>query len=116
MSRRSAPIPSGARAPRTRTRRARTCSATTWLACRAAPAMSVGSGPAVDLRGTNPGSEMTKMPDERYGAFCTHDPVRLNGAPSGPLAGLSFAAKDAFEVEGQRICGGNPDWLRTHDP
>ena len=78
--------------------------------------MSVGSGPAVDLRGTIPGSEMTKMPDERYGAFCTHDPVRLNGAPSGPLAGLSFAAKDAFEVEGQRICGGNPDWLRTHDP
>src|SRR5207253_4772124 len=65
---------------------------------------------------TIPGSEVTKMPADRYGAFCTHDPVRLNGAPSGPLAGLSFAAKDAFEVEGQRICGGNPDWLRTHDP
>jgi len=53
---------------------------------------------------------------DRYGAFCTHDPVRLTGAPSGPLAGLRFAAKDTFDVEGQRICGGNPDWLRTHDP
>jgi amidase len=59
---------------------------------------------------------MTKTSDDRYGAFCTHDPVRLSGAPSGPLAGLRFAAKDAFDVKGQRICGGNPDWLRTHDP
>jgi amidase len=50
------------------------------------------------------------------GAFCTHDPVRLTGATSGTLAGLRFAAKDTFDVEGQRICGGNPDWLRTHGP
>ena len=59
---------------------------------------------------------MTKTYDDRYRAFCTHDPVRLSGASSGPLAGLRFAAKDAFDVEGQRVCGGNPDWLRTHDP
>jgi len=56
------------------------------------------------------------MIEDRYGAFCTHDPVSLAGAASGPLAGLRFAAKDGFDVEGRRSCGGNPDWLRTHEP
>ena len=56
------------------------------------------------------------MIDDRYGAFCAHDRVSLRGAPSGPLAGLRFAAKDTFDVEGQKACGGNPDWLRTHGP
>jgi amidase len=54
--------------------------------------------------------------DDRYGAFCTHDAVVLAGAPAGPLAGLRFAAKDTFDVEGHRNCAGNPDWLRTHEP
>ena len=56
------------------------------------------------------------MIDDRHGAFCAHDPVSLPGAGSGPLAGLRFAAKDNFDVEGFRSCGGNPDWLRTHGP
>ena len=54
--------------------------------------------------------------DDRYGAFCTHDAVVLAGAEAGPLAGLRFAAKDTFDVEGHRNCAGNPDWLRTHEP
>jgi len=56
------------------------------------------------------------MIDDRYGSFCTHEAVELPGAPSGPLAGLRFAAKDTFDVEAHRSCGGNPDWLRTHEP
>lgn len=56
------------------------------------------------------------MIDDRHGAFCKHDPVSLPGARSGPLAGLRFAAKDIFDVEGFRSCCGNPDWLRTHGP
>jgi amidase len=38
----------------------------------------------------------------------------LPGAPGGPLAGLSFAAKDLFDVAGVPTIGGNPDWGRTH--
>jgi amidase len=41
-------------------------------------------------------------------------PVRVAGAPAGPLAGLTFAAKDLFDVAGHPTGGGNPDWARTH--
>ena len=49
-------------------------------------------------------------------AFCTHATARLDGAPAGPLAGLSFAAKDLFDVEGHVTGAGNPDWLALHSP
>ena len=48
------------------------------------------------------------------GAFCQHVDVHLSGAATGPLAGLTFAAKDLFDVAGYAVCAGNPDWLRTH--
>jgi amidase len=51
-----------------------------------------------------------------FGAFCTHTALRLNGASSGPLAGLTFAAKDNFDVANHRTGAGSPDWLRTHAP
>lgn len=38
--------------------------------------------------------------------------VRIAGAASGPLAGLTFAAKDLFDVAGYPTGGGNPDWAR----
>ncbi|MES1164484.1 MAG: amidase family protein, partial [Verrucomicrobiota bacterium] len=50
------------------------------------------------------------------GAFCQHDRVHLPGAPSGPTAGLTFAAKDVFAVAGATACFGNPTWLETHRP
>jgi amidase len=40
--------------------------------------------------------------------------LRIAGAPSGPLAGLTFAAKDLFDVAGHPTGGGNPDWARQH--
>ncbi|MEM8588249.1 MAG: amidase [Pseudomonadota bacterium] len=40
----------------------------------------------------------------------------LHGAADGPLAGLTFAVKDMFDVEGLVTGGGNPDWLATHEP
>ncbi|HEX5532027.1 MAG TPA: amidase [Methylomirabilota bacterium] len=40
--------------------------------------------------------------------------VRIAGAPGGPLAGLTFAAKDLFDVAGHPTGGGNPDWARAH--
>jgi amidase len=49
-------------------------------------------------------------------AFCSHATAYLKGAASGPLAGLKFAAKDLFDVEGHVTGAGNPDWLCTHAP
>ncbi len=46
--------------------------------------------------------------------FVPGPPVRIVGAPSGPLAGLTFAAKDLFDVAGHPTGGGNPDWARQH--
>jgi len=40
--------------------------------------------------------------------------LRIEGAPGGPLAGLTFAAKDLFDVAGHPTGGGNPDWARAH--
>src|SRR5215470_1021174 len=38
--------------------------------------------------------------------------IRIEGRSNGPLTGLTFAAKDLFDVEGQPTGGGNPDWAR----
>ncbi|HEX9818888.1 MAG TPA: amidase [Methylomirabilota bacterium] len=46
--------------------------------------------------------------------FVPGPPVHVPGAPAGPLAGLTFAAKDLFDVAGQPTGGGNPDWARQH--
>ena len=54
------------------------------------------------------------LPDDPCGAFCRDTHVTLGGAAVGPLAGLRFAAKDIFEVEGHRTGFGNPTWLDTH--
>jgi amidase len=54
----------------------------------------------------------------------TDDPLRpfdgivrrlsIAGAPSGPLAGTTFVAKDLDDVRGYPTGAGNPDWERTH--
>jgi amidase len=40
--------------------------------------------------------------------------LRIAGPPGGPLAGLTVAAKDLFDVAGYPTGGGNPDWGRQH--
>jgi amidase len=40
----------------------------------------------------------------------------LGPLEDGPLTGLTFAAKEAFDVKGHVTSGGNPDWARTHGP
>ena len=49
-------------------------------------------------------------------AFCTDTEAYLDGASGGPLSGLTFAAKDIFDVAGHVTGGGNPDWKATHPP
>ena len=40
--------------------------------------------------------------------------VRIEGRSGGRLAGLTFAAKDLFDVAGHPTGGGNPDWARQN--
>jgi len=50
-------------------------------------------------------------------AFVPHDLRQpLGGAASGPLAGLSVAVKDMFDIIGERAGGGSPDWLAAQQP
>jgi amidase len=56
------------------------------------------------------------IPDDALGAFCRHTHVALAGAANGPLSGLTFAAKDIYDVAGHKTGFGSPDWLRTHPP
>lgn len=53
---------------------------------------------------------------DRLGAFCPDNQIAVRGSGKGPLAGLSFAAKDVFDVAGAVTGNGHPDWLRTHAP
>ena len=59
-------------------------------------------------------SQRTVLTDD-LNAFASVD-VHVTGADDGPLSGMSFAAKDIFDVEGHVTGGGNPDWERTHGP
>jgi amidase len=52
---------------------------------------------------------------DRLGAF-TEERVEIAGRAVGHLNGLTFAAKDNFDVAGFVTGAGNPDWKRTHAP
>jgi amidase len=52
------------------------------------------------------------MPDDRINAFAPGPRVHIEGRPGGPLSGLTFAAKDLFDVAEHPTGGGNPDWAR----
>jgi amidase len=47
---------------------------------------------------------------EDIGAFVAGPRIRIEGRRDGPLAGLTFAAKDLFDVAGVPTGGGNHDW------
>lgn len=48
------------------------------------------------------------------GAFIPGPRAEFPGATGGPLAGLTFAVKDLYDVAGWPTTYGNPDWGRTH--
>src|SRR3954454_5026991 len=54
------------------------------------------------------------MPDDDINAFVPGPRVHIEGRPGGPLSGLTFAAKDLFDVAGHPTGGGNPDWARSN--
>ena len=51
--------------------------------------------------------------NDSLGAFCAHCDLLIDGARDGPIAALTLAAKDLYDVEGFVCCAGNPDGLRT---
>ncbi|MDA0999201.1 MAG: amidase [bacterium] len=53
---------------------------------------------------------------DNLNALVAHYSGRIEGAKEGPLASLTFAAKDNFHIAGHATGCGNPDWLRTHPP
>ncbi|MCZ6533881.1 MAG: amidase [SAR324 cluster bacterium] len=48
--------------------------------------------------------------EDPVGALVPGISLRVEGADEGPLAGLTFVAKDLFDVAGYPTGGGNPDW------
>src|SRR5205807_911885 len=54
------------------------------------------------------------MPDDDINAFVPGPRAHIEGRPGGPLSGLTFAAKDLFDVAGYPTGGGNPDWARSN--
>ena len=57
------------------------------------------------------------MTRRKSSAFVPHDLARpLAGAPQGPLAGLSVAVKDMYDIAGERAGGGSPEWLAAQLP
>ncbi|NQW08849.1 MAG: amidase [Alphaproteobacteria bacterium] len=54
------------------------------------------------------------MTDDDIGAFVPGQTFRIDGAADGPLSGLTFAAKDLFDVAGRPTGGGNPDFARQN--
>lgn len=50
-------------------------------------------------------------------AFVPHNlAAPLRGAANGPLAGLTAAVKDMYDIAGTVTGNGNPTWLATHGP
>lgn len=52
--------------------------------------------------------------EDRINAFVPGPRVHVRGRADGPLAGLSFAAKDLFDVAGVPTGGGNHDWAKIN--
>ncbi len=54
--------------------------------------------------------------EDTVGALVPGSSVHIDGAPDGPLSGLTFVAKDLFDVAGHPTGGGNPDWPGNIEP
>jgi len=57
---------------------------------------------------------MLYKPDELVGAFVPGPRAVEQVFEHGPLAGLTLAVKDLYDVAGHPTTYGNPDWARTH--
>ncbi|HXV25968.1 MAG TPA: amidase [Alphaproteobacteria bacterium] len=56
------------------------------------------------------------MSADPFGALSCELRPPLKGLGRGPLAGLTFVAKDVFDIAGHPTGAGSPEWLCTHPP
>ncbi len=61
-------------------------------------------------------SDEVALEEVRHCAFVSHSPEPTQWVNDGPLAGLSFAVKDLFDLAGVKSAWGNPDRLRDAAP
>jgi amidase len=47
-------------------------------------------------------------------AFVAYGPMNIQTTKKGPLAGLRFAVKDSYDIQGYPTGTGSPAWLTTH--
>ena len=59
-------------------------------------------------------ADMSFPIEDSVGAWVPHGRFVIEPTATGPLSGLTFAAKDVFDVAGQPTGAGNPTWLATH--
>lgn len=52
---------------------------------------------------------------DSLGAFVPETDANMAGSDNGPLRGVTFAAKDIFDIAGHVTGCGNPDWARSHE-
>ena len=64
----------------------------------------------------SPRNQQERIGNDPLNAFCKDSEAYVQGAPAGPLAGITFAAKDIFDVAGHVTGAGNPDWKKSHGP
>ena len=91
--------------------RARRATAAACGSPRRAPSAAHVDTLALSARGLH---ELRFPSTTHVGAWVPHGRFVIDGAASGPLAGLRFAAKDVFDVAGHPTGAGNPTWLATH--
>lgn len=74
------------------------------------------SHPLNDARAdVSPAKTMTRMHDP-FNAFLDRDEPAPPSTPGGPLAGLTLAVKDIYDIAGQKTGGGNPQKLAEAEP
>ena len=52
--------------------------------------------------------------NDTLNAFVAHGRIDVRTTNEGPLAGLSFAVKDFYDIKGLPTAAGSPEWLATH--
>jgi len=58
-----------------------------------------------------------QLSEHTHSFFVPHNPkAPIEGAPDGPLAGLTAAVKDMYDIIGERTGGGSPEWLAEQKP
>lgn len=55
-------------------------------------------------------------PYDALQAFCRINHRAMEGRKEGPLAGLTFAAKDVYKIMGSTVGNGHPAWLANNPP